>query len=73
MEKEIDWNLVWFYRVYATLTIFQLYCGGQFYWWRIPEDQEKTTKVSSFISHYFQRVGCAGCINSQPNRPSDER
>jgi len=27
-------------------TIFHLYRGGQFYWLRKPEDQEKTTDMS---------------------------
>ena len=31
-------------------TLFQLYRGGQFYWWSKPEYLEKTTDLS-FASH----------------------
>jgi len=35
-------------------TMFQLYCGGQFYWLRKPEYAKKTTDLSRIFGKLYQ-------------------
>ena len=43
----------WFMVFNLTSTIFQLYRGGQFYWWRKPEYPEKTTDLSQVADKLY--------------------
>jgi hypothetical protein len=41
-------------------TIYQLYCSGQFYWWKTPDYKEKTTDKLDQLMFYQVHLAMSG-------------
>jgi hypothetical protein len=46
-------HLWWFMVLTPRSTIFQLYRGSQFYWWRRPAEPEKTTDLPQVTEKFI--------------------
>ena len=52
----VYWFMVYIYIFTPFSTIFQLYCGGHFYWWRKPEYTDKTIDLSQVIDKHLNTL-----------------